>query len=145
MAGEGLNYLVDIDFVNETVSATALNAGGASGILDVPGISVLYDPTADVYWMYGGRTLNYSGTNFTTIYSMNANGPPWVVSAHQLSGDTIEYSQTMHGAYGRFILMNEWRAIGMVQSHDTPAYVIRLPGQVANIKAPEAPAGFVAN
>lgn len=142
MVGEGNNFLVDIDFVNETVSASPLSASGSASILNVPAPSVVYDPTADVYWMYGGRTLNYSGSNYDTIYRMNADGPPWVITAHQLTGDTVQYSDIMHGPYGRFVLMDQWRALGMVQSHNSPVYVIKLPGTVTNIVASEPPSNL---
>lgn len=137
--------LIDIDFEAETVSATALTAGGESSILAISGITVLYDPTADVYWIYGGRTLDYTGADYSNIYRMNADGPPWAVTKHPLSGDPIQVSDIMHGSYGRYVLMNEWRAIGMVHSHETPAYVLRLPGEVAAIKAPEAPDSLAVN
>jgi hypothetical protein len=103
---------------------------------------VVYDPHRDVYWMFGGQD---GSSGWSTIYEMNADGPSWHITAHQLSGDTIEAIQ-QKGSYGRFVLMNQWRAIGLLGSHASPVYVIKLPGEAVDDNiSPKSPSGVTVN
>lgn len=138
--GGGNNRVFDIDFQSETVSDSPISASGATTILDVPAISAVYDPQLDVYWMFGGDD---GSPGWSTIYSMNADGPPWTVTAHKLSGDSIEVIEQW-GSYGRFILMDKWRAIGLLGSHTSSVYVIKLPGEiVVDNVGPKAPTELI--
>lgn len=125
IVGDGEKSLISLDFSKETVSVEGFSASGSTAILGQNGLSAVYDPYRDVYWLFGGKT---NSTGWTTLYEMNADGPPWTITAHVLSGDAIQRSQGMWGSWGRYVLMAQWRAIGLIASDESPAYVLKLPG-----------------
>jgi hypothetical protein len=67
---------------------------------------------------------------------MNADGPPWTVRAHSLSGSSITRKNGMIGSWGRFVLMDSWRAIGLIASETSPVFVIKLPADGVTIPKP---------
>ena len=122
MVGDGASRLIDIDWNRETVDVSVLSASGATNILNTNGPSVVYDPLRDSYWIFAGSE---SSPGFGSIYEMDADA--LTIQRHTLGGDNIAVESSLRGSYGRFILMPEWRAIGIVASHESPAYVIKLP------------------
>jgi hypothetical protein len=141
VVGAGRNYVVTLNFNTETVSFATLSASGASSILGGAGISAVYDSHRDVYWIFGGSN---SSSGWTTLYELNANGSPWTMQAHQLSGDAITREANTIGSWGRFVLMEQWRALGVIASHRSPAYVIKLPeGQAP--PTPNPPTALLVN
>lgn len=107
-------------FVESTYTPT-----GATGTLNNTGVSAVYDAQRDVFWYWGGALIS----NISAIYEMNAS--TFAVTQHTfLSGATIPVDvggSGFQGTFGRFIFMDEWRAIGMVHSTSTAAYVLKLP------------------
>ena len=138
--GDGERSLVDIDFENETVSVSGISVSGASGILGSSGISAVYDPVADIYWIFGGGT---SSSGWSNLYRLNADGPPWTMQSVSFTGSQIERTRGMIGSWGRFVFMPAWRAIGVIASETSPAFIIRLPGEAA--PSPEPPTDLRAN
>jgi hypothetical protein len=138
IVGNNRNYLVTVNFSAETVSLGSLPASGAT-ILNRAGLSAFYDPVADVYWIFGGES---GSAGYTNIYEMNAQ--TFVITQHALSQSIgTGVSGDNQGTFGRFVFMDNWRAIGIVTAVDRPAYVIKLPGTAA--VAPEAPTALTAN
>jgi hypothetical protein len=142
LVGEGSNHVVTIDWNAETVTASTLNASGATAMLSQAG-SCFYDSATDRYWLFGGEYRddnNFKSPGWTTLYEMNAE--TFAITAHPLTGDTIPM-QYQWGSYGRFVFMPAWRAIGTVASVDGAAVVIKLPGTLANdTTKPKAPANL---
>jgi hypothetical protein len=130
--------LYTLNFSAETASSSSLTFSGATEILQ-SGISVVYDPGRDSYWLFGG---DGNSPGWTTIYEVPAGGP-WTITAHTLSGAAIQKASGLIGSYGRFVFMDQWRAIGIVAAHDSPAYIIKLPA--ANVVKPKPPASLSAN
>jgi hypothetical protein len=122
--GDGEMSLLNINFANETASVTTFSVTGPTAIFSQNGPSAVYDAGADVYWLFGGAT---SSPGWTTLYELNADGPPWVVTPHTLTGDAITRDSGLIGSFGRWVLMDQWRAIGTLSSTSSGAYVIKLP------------------
>ena len=122
LVGDGASRLIDIDWNSETVDVSVLSASGATNILNTNGPSVAYDPLRDSYWIFAG---DESSPGFGSIYEMDAGS--LTIQRHALGGDNIAVESFLRGSYGRFVLMPDWRAIGIVASHESPAYVIKLP------------------
>lgn len=140
MVGEGITRIVNVDFVAETVSVESFNASGNTELYSRSGISAVYDPIRDVYWLFGGGV---SSPGYSSIYELRASGNPWTTTRHSLSGDAIPRAKDLVGSWGRFVLMPQWGAIGLVASHDSPAFVIKLPD--SQFKAPRPPDNLQAN
>lgn len=140
VADSARRALFTLNFSAETVSVSSITLSGATEVLKA-GVSVVYDPGRDVYWLFGGPGTS-SGWN--TIYEVPAGGP-WNIVAHTLSGPAIQHENGMVGSYGRFVLMDQWRAIGIVGKTDAPAYVIKLPAANVNSVKPKPPASLTAN
>ena len=140
VVGERETSVVDIDFDAETINVQNFNATGATDIYSRSGISAVYDPVRDVFWMFGGGigSPGYSG-----LYELRADGNPWTTVRHPLSGDSIPLSKGLIGSWGRYVLMPQWQAIGFVAEENGPAFVIRLPD--GQFLTPEAPANLRAN
>ena len=136
IVGDDETSLLSIDFVAETVNVTSFDPSGSTGILSGSGISAVYDPNLDVYWIFGGSS---GSSGWSNMYQMNADGPPWTVTSVPLTGEAIVRTNGMVGSWGRFVLMPNWRAIGLVASVDSPAFVIKLPGEAVSIKTPLPP------
>lgn len=139
IVGGGTNRVMSLNFANETLSVSTLNASGATALLSREGVSAVYDQQIDAYWLFGG---NRGSPGYSSIYQMNAS--TFGISQHTLSGSmapslNIDYQ----GSYGRFILMPQWRALGFLGTHDGPVYVVKLPGQAAAL--PNPPTAFTAN
>ena len=126
IVGDRETSVVSIDFSAETVSVSNFNPSGATEIFDRDGISAVYDPVVDAYWLFGGDE-NSPGWN--RLYQMSAD--TWNVTSTTLTGDNISRSSGMIGSWGRYVLMPDWRALGLVANETAPAIVIRLPGQAA--------------
>jgi hypothetical protein len=133
IVGDGEMSLLQINFDSETVSVSGFSASGSTSIFGYHGISAAYDRVADVYWLFGGPT---SSPGWSTLYEMNADGPPWTVRAHSLSGSSITRKNGMIGSWGRFVLMDSWRAIGLIASETSPVFVIKLPADGVTIPKP---------
>lgn len=125
IVGEGAKRVVTVDFSAETVSSAAFVSSGDDEILDADGISGFYDPTLDCYWLFGGAAANTDG--YANLYHVNRS--TWAVTAHALTGDAISIMPGTIRSSGRFLFMDEYRAIGFVTTVDGPAYVIRLPSE----------------
>ncbi len=139
IVGSGERSLVTINFSSETVNMSRMSISGQTGILNQEGTSVVYDPQRDVYWMFGGQD---SSAGWRNLYEMNADGPPWQITAHPLGGDSIARDNGMTGSWGRFVLMDDWRAIGVIASIDSPAYIVRLPDGDVVVSRPEPPSSL---
>ena len=139
VVGDGETSLLTINFASETVSADSFNPSGATELFSGQGISAAYDPVRDVYWLFGGSG---GSSGWNNIYEMRA-GSPWTTIRHSMSGDSIPLTQGMIGSWGRFVLMPQWAAIGLVASESSPAIVIRLPN--GQTPTPEAPVSLQAN
>jgi hypothetical protein len=133
------NHLVSLNFSAETASSTSMSLSGATEVLE-RGMSAVYDPARDSYWLFGGPA---SSPGWTKIYELSAGGPPWTIVAHTLTGAPIQRTSGMVGSYGRFVLMDQWRAIGVVASETSAAYVIKLP--MGSVARPNSPTNLVAN
>lgn len=140
LVGEGERSLISIDFDAETVAVETFNAAGDTNMFSRRGVSAVYDPVRDVYWMFAGPR---SSAGWTTIYEMNASGPPWTVTPHAMSGDSISRTGDLVGSWGRFVLMPQWNAIGLVADESSAAFVIKLSETAAT--TPNAPANMDAN
>jgi hypothetical protein len=137
IVGDGRNYLVTVNFSAETVALSSLGASGT--ILSQGGISAVYDAVADVYWLFGGGS---GSPGYSNLYEMNAQ--TFAITPHALSQSMAGgVSSDNQGTYGRFVFMQNWRAIGTVTSTSGSAFVIKLPGTAAAI--PQAPANLTAN
>lgn len=139
VVGDGEKSVIDIDFSAETVDVTSFSPDGDTGIFGRSGVSAVYDSDIDVYWIFGGDT---SSPGWSNLYQMNADGPPWNVKSISLSGASIERSSGMYGSWGRYVFMRGWRALGVIASETSPAYVIRLPGEP--LVAPKPPTDLAA-
>lgn len=140
LVGDGETSLVTINFSAETISVSSFNPTDHSEIFSRGGISAVYDSFRDVYWIFGGDT---NSPGWTSIYEMSASGDPWTVIRHSLAGDTIQRASSMHGSWGRYVFMSQWRAIGLVASDTSAAYVIKLPS--TQFKTPRAVSDLLAN
>jgi hypothetical protein len=139
IVGEGETSIVNVDFANETVSVESFSPSGDTDMFSRSGISAVYDPVRDVYWLFGGPG---GSPGWSNIYEMSAAGSPWTTRRIPLTGASIPTSRGMIGSWGRFILMPQWAAIGLVASETSPALVIRLPnGQTTT---PESPGDMLA-
>lgn len=136
IVGDNEKSLVTIDFQSESVSVSGFSASGDTEILGRGGISAVYDSVADVYWIFGGADNSVGWSN---IYQMNADGPPWIIQAHSFTGSSIVRNSQMIGSWGRYVFMPQWRALGVVASETSPAFIIRLPGEVENVVEPRSP------
>jgi hypothetical protein len=136
IVGDDEMSLLGIDFENETVNLTSFDPSGSTGIFSGSGISAVYDPRLDVYWIFGGGS---GSSGWSNIYQMNADGPPWTVTSFPLTGAAISRTSGMVGSWGRFVLMTNWRAIGVVADVDSAAFVIKLPGEAVSVKTPLPP------
>ncbi|MEZ4271999.1 MAG: hypothetical protein R3C68_11390 [Myxococcota bacterium] len=134
IVSDGEKSVLTLNFANETVALNTFSPSGATEIFGESGISAFYDPQRDVYWMFGGFP-NSSG--WTNLYEMKADS--WAVTKHSLSGASISRESDMRGSFGRYVFMDQWRAIGVVASHTSPVYVIKLPGEVSVGSVPPAP------
>lgn len=115
------------DWSAETISTSTLTPSGTgSGAVAAGSMAVLYDPTRDSFWLWGG----YSQTSdyYQRIVEMNAS--TFACTEHALTGDAVQFDQSQvnyNGSYKRAILLDEWRALGVVTSSSHSAYIIKLP------------------
>jgi hypothetical protein len=130
--GNGGAELVTINWAAETgtIATQAL-----SGLPGMTGPSCVYDAARDVYWVLGGQP---GSAGWSNIYEINASS--FVVTGHPLTGDAIQVNSSMIGSFGRLVFLGSYRAIGIVASETSPAYVIKLPGS-APAPPPNAPSG----
>ncbi len=126
IVGDGEKSLLTLNFSSESVSVRSFSPTGDTEIFARSGISAVYDPDRDVYWLFGGGT---GSPGWSKIYELKADGQSWTTTAHNLTGASISRSSGMLGSYGRFVFMEQWRAIGLVANHGSAVYVIRLPGE----------------
>jgi hypothetical protein len=135
--------LMSLNFASETATGTTFSLAGATEIVPTSGsnakISCVYDGVLDCYWLFGGQD---GSPGWRSLYQLNANGPPWNVTKHTLTGDPIMEQQGQNGSYGRFVFMEQWRAIGLVAGYQQPAYLIKLPGTPPIV--PKPPTGVTA-
>ena len=117
--GSGSNQLVTVNWSSETAS---ISSQSISGLPSMTGPSCFYDPATDRYWVFGGQP---GSSGWTTLYEIHAG--TFAVTPHPLSGDAISRSSGMIGSFGRFVFMPNYRAIGVIASISSPAYVIKLP------------------
>lgn len=134
VVGDGTTKILSIDFGNETVSSSSFSPSGNTEIFGRDGISAVYDPIRDSFWLFGGGD---SSPGWDSIYEMTAGGSSWSVTRYNLTGDSISTFGGAIGSWGRYVLMPQWRAIGVIASSRSPAYVIRLPSD--SFKTPEPP------
>lgn len=121
-SGSGGGRLVTANFTSDTASSTSVTFSGSTTILASGGLSGVYDPTTDHYWVWGGD----SSAGYTTIYDIKRG--TWVVTAHALTGDSISTALgSGYYSFGRYLFMNSDRVIGLVTNISAPAYVIKLP------------------
>lgn len=139
IVGAGETSLLNADFALEEVEVSTFEVSGDTEIVGRNGISAVYDPVADSYWIFGGSTDSFG---WTEIAQMNADGPPWSIKATALTGSSIERTSGMIGSWGRYVLMPRWRALGIVASESAAAYVVRLPGEL--VRAPKPPTDLFA-
>ena len=139
IVGEGEASIVNIDFANETISVESFSPAGDTSMIGRSGISAAYDPVRDVYWLFGGPA---GSPGWSNIYEMSANGNPWTIRRIPLTGASIPTSRGMIGSWGRFVLMPQWGAIGLVASETSPALIIRLPD--GSTTTPESPGNMLA-
>lgn len=140
VVGEGETSVVNIDFEAETVSVQSFSPSGDTGLYGRSGISAVYDPVRDVFWLFGGGT---GSPGYTGIYELRAAGDPWTTTRYELSGDSIPLSKGLIGSWGRYVLMPQWGALGFVADEQGPAFVIKLPD--GQFLTPEAPANLLVN
>ncbi len=134
VVGDGETSIVNVDFANETVSVESFSPSGDTEIYSRGGISAVYDPIRDVFWLFGG---NGGSPGYGNIYQLRADGSPWTTTRIGLTGDSISLGKDLQGSWGRYVFMPQWAAIGLVANTDSPAYVIRIAEEV--VPAPEAP------
>ncbi|MEO0425290.1 MAG: kelch repeat-containing protein [Pseudomonadota bacterium] len=127
--GVGASFLWNIDFENETTSLESVALSGDREIEQADAPSPMFDAGLNTYWVIGGDD---ESPGWSSLYEINAS--TFAVTRHPLTGDVIE--QTLQqGSYGRFVFLEDDRAIGIVAAHDKPAYIIRLP----KVVIPEPP------
>lgn len=108
-------YSIGIDWSAETVTQTSRSLTSMGS-----GVSLVWDPTASRYWCFGGAGRN------TTLYEINPTS--FAVTAHTLTGNApLSPESDSRGHFGRWVFMDEWRAIGSVSSRNGAPFVIRLP------------------
>lgn len=110
----GKAFSCSVNWSSETITQTSHTTARSSGT------ACVYDPTRNSYWMWGG-----GAAAITTIYEVNAT--TYAVTSHTLTGDTMTPESGTIGAFGRFVFMDDWRAIGFVPSRSSAAYIIKLP------------------
>jgi hypothetical protein len=140
LVGDGEANVIDVDFAAETISVRTFSPAGATQMYSELGISAVYDPIRDVYWLFGG---DISSPGYTSIYEVRASGDPWTTTRYTLTGDSIPRAKDLRGSWGRFVLMPQWGAIGLVASDTSPAFVIKLPD--SNVPTPRSPTSLQAN
>jgi hypothetical protein len=136
MVGGGTATLYSINWSAETFSESALAASGSIGILSGGALAAVYDSRADAYWIWGGRS---GSSGYSTIYRMNAN--TFATTAHALSQSMAGFETgDYQGSFCRFILLEDWRAIGFLTRTDAAPFVIKLPeGALPSTNTPRAP------
>jgi len=108
-------FSIGIDWSGETVSQSSRSMQTFGG-----GASLVWDPTRSCYWCFG------AAANTGTLYQINPSN--FSVTAHTLTGDVpLTPESGGSGSYGRYVMLDSWRAIGSVSSRSSPAFVIRLP------------------
>lgn len=125
LIGDNQFRLWTVNWSSETISDAAFTPTGDTGVFSSSdALTVLYDPTRDSFWIFGGAQGHY----YNKITEMNAS--TFVCTEHALTGNTVSFNETSgnyHGSFGRAVLMDDWRAIGFCTSTGHPAYVIKLP------------------
>ena len=112
---DGIGFVSVVDWSTETITQTRINVPSIAA-----GTSAVYDSVADRYWLWGGEG------NSRTLYGVHPS--TFAVTSHTLSGDApLAFESGDRGAFGRFVFMEDWRAIGSVASRTAPPYIIRLP------------------
>jgi hypothetical protein len=115
-------------------SAESVSASTWSSPLSGVGVSCVYDPGRDVYWIWGGG----ANGSWRTIYEVNA--ATLASTPHTLTGDTIQIERSdMVGSYGRFVFMPSYRAIGLTDTTVGAVSVIRLPAASLSQAVPVPP------
>lgn len=108
-------FSIGIDWAAETVTQTPRSLTSMG-----PGSSLIWDATAGRYWCFGGSSNN------STLYEINPT--TFAVTSRALTGNApLTPESDSRGHFGRWVFMEEWRAIGSVSSRSSPAFVIRLP------------------
>lgn len=134
MVGGGSATLYNINWSAETFTQSALNATGATSILGNSALSAFYDPARDSFWLFGGKK---SSPGYGNLYEMNAS--TFEIVQRPLSATTAGFEFDYNGSYGRFIFMDEWRAIGFLTRSDVAPFVIKLPPGTKGTSPPSPP------
>ncbi len=117
VSGRNKSFSLSIDWSAETVSQTSRTI---SSFQSLDGPSIVYDPTRDRFWIFGGSPQSSS------IGEINPS--TWAVTSHSLTGSSMGSGGSGYeGSYGRFVFMDSFRAIGFVNNVEGPSYVIKLP------------------
>lgn len=126
----GIGYLwapgelwrVDIDWIAETATLTAVTPTGATSIISSAKGAFFYDHDSDRYWLF---PLVSGSTSMTTVYDMT---PGLVITAHSTSGNNTGFdTDGWSGSYNKICPMLQWRAVGFITGIDDAAYVVKLP------------------
>jgi hypothetical protein len=123
--GQQRTTLYTINWSTETVNSEPFSPTVDTAIFSESGLSMFYDAVRDSFWIFGGMK---NSVGYSNIYEMDAS--TWVTTAHSLlpTGTTLPtYSGDYWGSYGRFVWLEDWRAIGFLTRHDAGPYVIKLP------------------
>jgi hypothetical protein len=134
MIGGGSATLYAINWSSETFTESALNASGSTGILSNSSLAAFYDPARDSYWIFGG---NSGSSGYSNIYEINAG--TFRIEQYSLGTPISGVEEDYQGSFGRFIFMDQWRAIGVLTRSDAAPYVIKLPAGTKNVAPPNPP------
>lgn len=137
MVGGGSATLYTVNWSAETFSESALNASGSTGILSQSALAAFYDAGRDCYWILAGGS---GSSGYSNVYEMNAG--TFNIVQHGLSASMGGFNSDYQGSFGRFIFMDQWRAIGIVTGSDDAPYVIKLPAATNNVAPPNSPSDF---
>lgn len=108
-------FSMSIDWSAETITQTRRSFTNMG-----TGPALVFDPTRNVYWCWGGQGNN------STLYEIHPT--TFAVTSHALTGNApLTPESGSRGSFGRHVFMDSWRAIGSVASRSSPAYIIRLP------------------
>jgi hypothetical protein len=112
---QGIGFASVVDWNAETITQTRVTVPNLA-----TGSSMVYDPTADRYWMWAGAG------NAQTLYEIHPS--TYAITSHTLTGNApLTPESGDHGAFGRFVFIDAWRVIGSVSSRTSAPYIIRLP------------------
>ena len=112
--------VITVDWDLETASMQTLTVSGWSG----EGAAVLlWDPTDDSYWAFGGTAEN----DHDTLYHITGSGTSRTATSHTLTDTNITVPSGNNGAFNRAVLLSDYRAIGYLSGSRDEPYIIKLP------------------